>query len=281
MIAAYLPNEADTIEETLQHFVHHDYSGDLQVVLAYNTPVPLPVERRLADLELAHDNLTVLKVDDSTSKAQNVNAALRVATGEFVGIFDADHHPAAGSFDRAWRWIAAGHDVVQGHCVIRNGADSALAKLVAVEFEQIYAVAHPGRAAFCTASASSAAPTATGAPTPSSASGCAARSSPRTSRPPCASLDAGGRLVSDPGLVSHELAPDNVHALWKQRMRWAQGWFQVSVRHLWPLLKRPHLSLRQKTGLVYLLGWREVYPWISMFAWPLLWFLTWRDGGLR
>ena len=26
IIAAYLPNEADTIEETLDHFVHHDYS---------------------------------------------------------------------------------------------------------------------------------------------------------------------------------------------------------------------------------------------------------------
>ena len=30
----------------------------------------------------------------------------------------------------------------------------------------------------------------------------------------------------------------------------------------------------------YLLGWREVYPWISLLAWPLLGFFAWRDGGL-
>ena len=28
------------------------------------------------------------------------------------------------------------------------------------------------------------------------------------------------------------------------------------------------------------MGWREVYPWISLAAWPLLGFLIWRDGGL-
>ena len=117
------------------------------MVLAYNTPTPMAVEAELRDARRQHPDLTVLKVEDSTSKAQNVNAALRVADGEFVGIFDADHHPMAGAFERAWRWIADGADVVQGHCVIRNGDDSALAKLVAVEFEQIYSVAHPGRAA--------------------------------------------------------------------------------------------------------------------------------------
>lgn len=93
-------------------------------------------------------------------------------------------------------------------------------------------------------------------------------------------LAAGGSIVNDPGLVSHELAPDNVRALWKQRMRWAQGWFQVSVRHLWSLLRASHLSARQRLGLAYLLGWRELYPWVSLAAWPLLGFLAWRDGGL-
>jgi hypothetical protein len=63
-------------------------------------------------------------------------------------------------------------------------------------------------------------------------------------------------------------------------MRWAQGWFQVSCRHLWPILRKPSLTLRQKIGVAYLLGWREVYPWIAMTAWPLFGFLAWRDGGI-
>jgi hypothetical protein len=63
-------------------------------------------------------------------------------------------------------------------------------------------------------------------------------------------------------------------------MRWAQGWFQVSLRHLWPILRRPGLSWRQRLGVAHLLGWRELYPWIALLTWPLLGFLAWRDGGL-
>lgn len=279
VIAAYLPNESDTIVETVEHFVAHDYEGGLQVVLAYNTPVDLPVEAELAALEERHDHLVVLRVPDSTSKAQNVNAALRVATGEFVGIFDADHHPADGSFERAWRWIADGHDVVQGHCVIRNGEDSALARLVAVEFEQIYAVAHPGRASlhgFGIFGGSNGYWRATALERIRLRGSFLTEDIEASMR----TLDAGGSIVNDPGLVSYELAPDRVGALWKQRMRWAQGWFQVSVRHLWTLLRNKQLSVRQRVGLTYLLGWREVYPWVSLAAWPLLGFLAWRDGGL-
>ncbi|GCD90100.1 glycosyltransferase family 2 protein [Nocardioides sp. LS1] len=282
VIAAYLPNEADTIVETVHRFLEQGYSGGLQIVLAYNTPVPLDVEGELRALELEHEDLTVLKVADSTSKAQNVNAALSVAEGEFVGIFDADHHPAPGSFDRAWRWIGDPEDpadVVQGHCVIRNGADSAMAKLVAVEFEQIYAVAHPGRAAafgFGIFGGSN------GYWRASALERIRLRGSFLTEDIEASMrvLEAGGRIVNDPGLVSHELAPDTPKALWNQRIRWAQGWFQVSMRHLVSTLRSPHLGLRQKLGVVYLLGWRELYPWIAMSAWPLLGFLAWRDGGI-
>nr|WP_246416310.1 glycosyltransferase family 2 protein [Nocardioides luti] len=279
VIAAYLPNEADTIVETVHRFLEQEYSGGLQIVLAYNTPVVLDVEDELRRLEREHADLTVLKVPDSTSKAQNVNAALRVAEGEFVGIFDADHHPAAGSFDRAWHWIADGVDVVQGHCVIRNGHDSALGKLVAVEFEQIYAVAHPGRAAvygFGIFGGSN------GYWRASALERIRLRGSFLTEDIEASMrlLEAGGRIVNDPGLVSRELAPETAKSLWNQRMRWAQGWFQVSCRHFVSTLRSPTLSLRQKLGVVYLLGWRELYPWVAMMAWPLFGFLAWRDGGL-
>ncbi|MFC4785785.1 glycosyltransferase [Nocardioides sp. MAHUQ-72] len=278
VIAAYLPNEADTILDTVHSFLEQEYPGGLQVVVAYNTPVPLEVEGDLGLLSTRHPDLTVLKVPDSTSKAQNVNAALRVAEGEFVGIFDADHHPAPGSFERAWRWIADGADVVQGHCVIRNGDDSALAKLIAVEFEQIYAVSHPGRTAlyqFGIFGGSN------GYWRASALERIRLRGSFLTEDIEASMrvLDADGRIVNDPGLVSHELAPETPRALWKQRMRWAQGWFQVSLRHLGPILRKPTLTLRQKIGVVYLLGWREVYPWIAMSVWPLFGFLAWRDGG--
>ncbi len=279
VIAAYLPNEADTIVETLEVFLRQEYSGGLQVVLAYNTPGPMAVEPRLELMAQNHPNLDVVKVEDSTSKAQNVNAALRVAEGEFVGIFDADHHPMDGAFERAWRWLDSDADVVQGHCVIRNGGDSWLTRLVAVEFEQIYAVAHPGRAGlhdFGIFGGSN------GYWRASALERVRLRGSFLTEDIEASMrvLQAGGRIVNDPGLVSHELAPDTWTSLWRQRMRWAQGWFQVSCRHLGPTLRSPYLSLRQKLGATYLLGFREVYAWIAMLAWPLLGFLAWRDGGI-
>jgi cellulose synthase/poly-beta-1,6-N-acetylglucosamine synthase-like glycosyltransferase len=279
VIAAYLPNEADTVEETLEVFLAQRYSGGLQVVLAYNTPVPLPVEERLRLLAQQHDDLVVIKVADSTSKAQNVNAALRVADGEVIGIFDADHHPMQGAFERAWRWLAHDAEVVQGHCVVRNGDQGWLARLVAVEFEQIYAVSHPGRAAlhgFGIFGGSN------GYWRADALQRVRLRGSFLTEDIEASMrvLLAGGRIVNDPGLISHELAPENLRALWSQRMRWAQGWCQVSLRHLVPALRSPHLSLRQKLGATYLLGFREVYAWLSIMAWPLLAFLAWRDGGL-
>ena len=83
-------------------------------------------------------------------------------------------------------------------------------------------------------------------------------------------VERGGTIISDPGLISEELAPATVKALWNQRMRWAQGWSQVSLRHLRPMLKRPGASLRSRIGAFYLLAWREVYPWVSLQMFPLL-----------
>ena len=120
--------------------------------------------------------------------------------------------------------------------MIRNGEESALAKLVAVEFEQIYAVAHPGRAAvhgFGIFGGSN------GYWRASALERIRLRGSFLTEDIEASMrlLAAGGRIVNDPGLISRELAPETISALWKQRMRWAQGWFQVSVRHLPPILR--------------------------------------------
>ena len=68
------------------------------MILAYNTPHDLPVETDLRAIAAEDPRLVLLRVRDSVSKAQNVNAALSRVTGDFVGVFDADHHPAQGSF---------------------------------------------------------------------------------------------------------------------------------------------------------------------------------------
>jgi len=279
IIAAYLPNEAATIVDTVESFLRIDYP-DLQVIVAYNTPRGLMVERNLREIAARDRRFMPLRVEGSTSKAQNVNAALRHARGEFVGLYDADHQPQSDSFQRAWRWLSNGYDVVQGHCVIRNGDVSAAARTVAVEFEAIYAVSHPGRWQLH------------GFGIFGGSNGFWRTDVLRRTRmhgfmltedidSSLRVVKSGGRIANDPALISRELAPTTWTSLWNQRMRWAQGWFQVSRKHLREAWLSRTLSMRQKVGMTFLLGWREVYPWISVQMFPLIAFLAWRDNGLR
>jgi cellulose synthase/poly-beta-1,6-N-acetylglucosamine synthase-like glycosyltransferase/DNA-binding response OmpR family regulator len=279
IIAAYLPNEAATVVDTVTRHLGQDYPGELQVILAYNSPRRLPVEDALEELAARDPRLMLFRVEASTSKAQNVNAALAHVTGEFVGLFDADHHPEPGSFRRAWRWLSEGHDVVQGHCMVRNGDASWVARLVAVEFETIYAVSHPGRARLH------------GFGIFGGSNGYWRRDALRQIRlhkfmltedidSSMRSLRDGFKIVSDPGLISTELAPTTMKALWHQRMRWAQGWTQNSRRHLRPALASEQLSVRQKLGAAFLLGWTQMMPWITLQIIPILGFAAWHDRGL-
>lgn len=280
IIAAYLPNEAPIIEATVEAFLRVQYPARLQVILAYNTPRDMPeVEERLQAIARDNPRFTAMRVQGSTSKAQNVNFALPYATGEFTAVFDADHQPDPESFRRAWRWLSHGADVVQGHCFIRNGAASWVAKMVAIEFEQIYAVSHPGRARLH------------GFGIFGGSNGYWRTALLRELRmhgfmltedidSSMRAVVTGRRIVSDPYLVSRELAPETMQALTKQRLRWAQGWLQISLKWILPALRSSHLSLQQKLGMIQLLAWREVYPWVSMQIIPLVAWWAVREGSL-
>jgi cellulose synthase/poly-beta-1,6-N-acetylglucosamine synthase-like glycosyltransferase len=276
IVAAYLPNEADVIGGTVEGLLRHDYPGKLDVIIACNGSGPRG-EQALALLKArAADDarLRIVYCPSSTSKAENVNAALTaalaVAEGGVVGILDADHRLAAGACARAARWIAGGYgDVVQGHNVVRNGDRSWMQQMVAVEFEAIYAVAHPGRAGMH----------GFGIFGGSNGFWRADLIDRLRMRPWMLTEDidislravlSGARIVSDPLLVSRELAPETLSALWDQRIRWAQGWSQVSRRYLRRMLNSPVMGTRQRLGTLFLLGWREAYPWIAMQMFPVL-----------
>jgi cellulose synthase/poly-beta-1,6-N-acetylglucosamine synthase-like glycosyltransferase len=277
VVAAYLVNEADTIMESLHHQLSVDYPADkLVVVCAYNTPRPLPVEAELAALASEDPRFIALCVEGSTSKAENVNAALDYLNGhvDVIGFYDADHHPHPSVPLRVARWLgdAAGkerYDVVQGQCTIRNADDSFVSATVAAEFAMIYAVSHPGRT------------TVNGFGIFGGSNGfwrteminrigmsaeMLTEDIDATSR----ALLEGARIATDPRMVSTELAPVSWNQLWRQRMRWAQGWWEVTVRHTGPLLRSPRLNDQQKRGVVFLYVWRIVHPWLATQMWPLM-----------
>ncbi|MFF4252099.1 glycosyltransferase [Streptomyces sp. NPDC001663] len=278
VIAAYLPNEAATIVDTVESFLRVDYPNDLEIVLAYNTPHPLPVEDALREIARRDRRFVLLPVPGSTSKAQNVNAAVSRVRGEFVGIFDADHHPAPDAFRHAWDWLSNGYDVVQGHCVIRNGDSSWVARQVAAEFEAIYAVSHPGRSRLYGFGIF-------GGSNGFWRTDLLARIRMHGSMltedidSTLRALTEGARIASDRTLISRELAPTRLKPLWNQRSRWAQGWLQVSLRHLRQALRNPAFTFRQKTGFTVLLGWREIQPWLSLQILPILLHSALRAGG--
>ncbi len=235
IIAAYLPNEAATVVETIEAFLRLTYPGQLQVILAYNTPRDLPMELVLRELARRDQRFVPLRVAGSTSKAQNVNAA-------------------------------------------RNGDESWVARMIAVEFEAIYAASHPGRARLHNFGIFG------------GSNGYWKTDLLRQTRmhgfmltedidSSIRIIEAGHKIASDPYLISRELATTTLKALWNQRMRWAQGWFQVSLRHIWRGLRSQRLSFRQKLGFVHLLAWREIYPWLSFQMVPIIAFWAWRLGG--
>lgn len=280
IIAAYLPNEAPTILDTVEAFLRIEYPEPIQIILAYNTPHELPVEESLREIAEQDKRLVLFRVTHSTSKAQNVNKALSIVKGKFVGIFDADHHPEPDSFMRAWRWLSQGIDVVQGHCVVRNGNTSWVSRMIAVEFEAIYAVSHPGRTILHKFGifGGSNGYWKTNLLQKTRMHGFMLTEDIDSS---IRIMTAGAKIKSDPKLISRELAPTSLKALWNQRLRWAQGWHQVSIKHLTKALFSKNLTNRQKLGAIWLLGWREVYPWISVQMFPIIWFWIVKYGGVE
>lgn len=152
MIVAYLPNEKDIImDRTLYAIQRIVYPTDrFHINIVYNTPRPMPeLQKELHDLTAIYSNIRVMQVPNSNSKADNVNyfLSLDIQT-EIIAIFDCDHYP----HPFGPRWAAERFcqskavDVVQGRCVVFNAATSFLTSMIAVEFDKIYAVSHPGRA---------------------------------------------------------------------------------------------------------------------------------------
>lgn len=271
LVSAYLPNELDIIEETLQHLltrVERPAAG-LEVILAYNTPHFLELELRLRELALRHPALILANAHGSRSKSQNQNYALAQATGEIIVLLDADHRVATDCLARAWRWLEDGFDVVQGRCSIRNDDRGLVARLVSVEFQSIYGISHTAKfRLFRTALFGgsngywrAAALRETGF------------RNDRLTEDIDATLRAtlaGHRFAHDRTLVSTEEAPVTWRGLWFQRKRWAQGWFQCSVAYQGAVLSSRCLHFREKLIWTMLLLWRVGYELLSHLLLPVL-----------
>ncbi|HEY9695135.1 MAG TPA: acyltransferase family protein [Oculatellaceae cyanobacterium] len=265
IVVAYLPNEQDLIIDTLTHILKNVNrpQGGLELILAYNTPVELPIEKQLHHLALRYPELRLLRVEGSKSKAENLNAAINIVTGVITCILDADHQPCADCFLRAWQWLERDYDVVQGRSIIRNHSENFLNQIVAIEFESIYGVSHPAKTLLVDTAIFG------------GSNGYWNTSVLKRIRfnPTMLTEDIdaslrtllqGYRIIHDATIVSTELAPTEFKSFWTQRKRWAQGWLEVSLkyqRHFW---KSEHFNSWQKAYWTYLLYYREIFSLIAL-----------------
>lgn len=267
VIVAYLPNEKDIIIDRAVYaceqiqYPHHK----LRINIVYNTPKPmLETETQLWALESKYPHLRIHKVPGSTSKADNLNYFFTLPkSSDVISIFDCDHYPHPYGPRHAVERMMAKKSVqiVQGRCVVFNSDESFMSAMIAVEFDKIYASSHPGRAAmwnfglFCGSNGYWRADL--------------IRELKMHGDMLTEDIDSalrafgqGEECVHDLNVVSYELAPTSFAVLWKQRLRWAQGWAQASWVHapkIWQKTEpnRPKRTGLQRFGLFSLLAVRE------------------------
>ncbi|MEH3053326.1 MAG: glycosyltransferase [Patulibacter minatonensis] len=271
ILVAYLPNEQEVIiDSALAVLRDLDWPVDhLQLIVAYNTPDDLPVEDDLHELAAEHEALEILRVHGSTSKAENLIAAIEHARGHVTAIIDSDHRLHDQAANRAMRWFDEGYDVVQGRCVVRNPRDSFVSGLVSIEFEQIYGLAHAGRSLLMDTAIFGGA-NGWWRTTTLRQLGFDKSMLTEDIDASMRAMLAGFRIIHDRSVMTTELAPTDWTGWWKQRTRWAQGWFQVTMRHQRAVMRSKVLSIPLKLYWSVLLTWRELFPLIAIQVMSLI-----------
>ena len=171
-------------------------------------------------------------------------------------------------------------DIVQGRCVVYN-VDSFYPKMIAVEFDKIYAISHPGRSRlfgfglFCGSNGYWKADLL-------KAHKMHGNMLTEDIDSALRAYGLGKNAVHDMNVISYEMAyvhlwvealrnclkheltilsfcirPVTFQAFWKQRMRWAQGWTQASLVHMPLIWNNPPGGKRgmdERFGVVSLLS---------------------------
>jgi cellulose synthase/poly-beta-1,6-N-acetylglucosamine synthase-like glycosyltransferase len=271
LISAYLPNELEVIEKTLINILKNVErpAAGIEVMLDYNTPNFEDIEIHLKELAYKWPELILANAYHSRSKSENLNYALEIASGEMIVLLDADHIVAPDCLMRAWRWLEKGYDAVQGRCRVRNGNEGILPAIIEVEFEAMYGISHYAKSLLFDT-------------TLFGGSNGYWRSSvikllgfeknmltediDITLR----AILSGYKIVHDRSIISSELAPSTWGALWHQRKRWSQGWFQCALKHQKAVLYTKHLNFIQRFWWTMLLSYRVFYDFVTHLLPPVL-----------
>jgi cellulose synthase/poly-beta-1,6-N-acetylglucosamine synthase-like glycosyltransferase len=141
-------NEELVIEGLLGTLLALDYPADRHEIIVIDDGSDDATGAIVTDFGRAHPHVRCLHREPGAGggKSGALNAALRVARGEIIVVFDADHKPRADVLRRLTRHFADPRvGAVQGRCIVRNSGESQLARTIAVDYYSGYLVNEYGR----------------------------------------------------------------------------------------------------------------------------------------
>jgi len=261
-IPCYMPNEAPIILETLEVMTSAEYDGQLDFYVVYNTPHDMEIEKELAKLKsLNGRKVHCQRVPGSTSKADNLEYGLLHYTekGSICVLFDADHHPRKNTIRGLVAVLLQTPDVVavQGAVLIERGGPWVMRRLLdGMEFTS-WSMYAPGFSELV-GSAYFGGGNAAWRVEPLHALGFDHDMLTEDIDVSIRTLAAGHKMVNAPFLQVGEMCPGSLGSLYKQRLRWAMGWEQVTMRRIAALFSSPHISEPRKWRVFLILTSRYI-----------------------
>lgn len=264
VVTAY--DEADVLRETLQALHEVDYPAEKLDVLVCYEKASSDATANIACAAAANTSYirAVERSEPPAGKAAVTNFGIAHATGEIIGVIDADQQFEPDAIRRAVGWFHARDDIwcVTGRRYGRNPKSSLVALHATVEHHLVerfefysrevtggFTLFTGGQAFFRAALFDTVGPFAEDVLLEDVEMACR--------------IHALGKDVHvDPGIVSTEVNPVTISAWWHQRVRWARGGLQVGRQHLTSLIRSPATSISTK---VEALG-----TFVPLFLVPLL-----------
>ncbi len=267
VVTAY--NEADVLESTIDACTSVAYPPDrLEVVVGYESASTDGTAAVAAEAAASDPRVTAVeRTAPPGGKASATNHALTAATGDVVGILDADQRLEPDAVARAVRWFRDDSVwCVKGRCLGTNPGESLVALCVTVERTLVertefvardrldgFSIFTGGQAFFRRSALESV--------------GEFDESILLEDLDMAYRLQrAGGVVRVDPGVVTRETNPAELSAWWSQRKRWSRGGMQVARRYLGTNLRTGPPALRARLDLAGTLGALLTLPVLVLAA---------------
>lgn len=242
-------NEAAVIDRLLSSLRALDYPREqLQIVIVDDGSTD-GTPHAIAAIAHADPVIELLRRPEGApgGKSGALNAALAQVRGEIVVVFDADHVPRRDVLRRLVRHFRDPNvGAAQGRCVIRNGGDSLLARLVAVDYLAGYLVNEYGRQALHQLPAYGGANCAVRTSSLRALGGWNERSVTEDTDLTMRLILRGERIRYDVTAIDEEEGVVTLRRFWRQRYRWARGHQDVWRDYRRDVFASSRLSLREK-----------------------------------